>query len=121
MILLSFTYAVSHKLQSVFSFVSEMGDDYANVAPSPPVIQLSQGTLSASQSFLVETQSVKCNDENAPMFAFTVAVGKKPSHAAQFVDGAEDVADLLVKMASGSADARYDGEREGERYRMQFS
>jgi hypothetical protein len=42
------------------------------------------------------------------MFAFTATVGKKPSHASQFVDGAEDVADLLVKMAAGSVDVSYE-------------
>jgi hypothetical protein len=55
------------------------------------------------------------------MFAFTVAVGKKPSHASQYVDGAEDVADLLVKMAAGSVDAFYERKKEGERQLMQFS
>ena len=108
-------------MQSVFSFLSEMGDDYINVQPSPPVTQLSEGTLSASQPFLVEPQSVQCKDVNAPIYAFTVAVGKKATHAAQYVDGAEDVADLLVKMAAGSADASYVGAREGERQLMQFS
>lgn len=98
-----------------------MGDDYANVHPSPPVIQLSQGTLSASQEFLVEPQSVSCRDLTAPMFAFTVAVGKKPSHAAQYVDSAEDVADLLVKMATGSMGAYYRRESEGDRHLDHFS
>ena len=105
----------------MFSFLSEMDDDYANVVPSPPVVQLSQGTLPASQSFLVEPQSLRCKDVDAPMFAFTVAVGKKPSHASQYVDGAVDVADLLVKMAAGSIDACYEGEKKGERQLMHFS
>ena len=104
---------------SVFSFVSEMDDDYANVTPSPPVTQLTQGTLSASQPFLQETPRVKCRDLN--LSAFTVAVGKKPSHASQYVDGAEDVADLLVKMAAGSADAYYERKKEADRHLMQFS
>lgn len=98
-----------------------MDEDYDNVVPSPPVMQLSQGTLAASQSFLVEPGSVRCRDVNAPMSAFTVAVGKKPSHASQYVDGAEDVADLLVKMATGSADASYHREKEGERQLTHFS
>jgi len=103
---------------SVFSFVSEMDEEYANVVPSPPVMQLSHGTLSASQSFLVEAPSVRCKDANAPISAFTVAVGKKPSHASQYVDSAEDVADLLVKMAAGSADVRFECEREKESERQ---
>jgi len=92
---------------SVFSFISEMGDDYANVEPSPPVFQMSAGAVPASLSFLVEPQSVRCKNLY-PMFAFTATVGKKPSHASQFVDGAEDVADLLLKMAAGSVDVSYE-------------
>jgi len=106
---------------SVFSFVSEMDEDYFNVVPSPQVMQLSQGTLSASQSFLVETPNVRCKHPDAPISAFAVSVGKKPSHASQYVDSAQDVASLLVKMAAGSADVRYEGETEGERRRIQFS
>ena len=55
------------------------------------------------------------------MHAFTVAVGKKPSHASQYVDGAEDVADLLVKMATGSVDACYRRDSEGEKHLDHFS
>lgn len=106
---------------SVFSFLSEMDDDYVNVIPSPPVTQLSQGTLSASQSFLVERPSVRCRDLKAPMHAFTVAVGKKPSHASQYVESAVDVADLLVKMASGSMNASFGRVSEGDQHLMQFS
>lgn len=106
---------------SVFSFVSEMGDDYINVNPSPRVVQLSQGTLPASLPFLVEPRSIALKDSNSPMHAFTVAVGKKPSHASQYVDGAEDVADLLVKMATGSVDACYRRDSEGEKHLDHFS
>lgn len=55
------------------------------------------------------------------MFAFTVAVGKKSSNASQYVDDAEDVADLLVKMAAGSDDAFYERKKERERQLKQFS
>ena len=106
---------------SLYSFISEMDDDYANVHPSPPVIQLSEGTLAASQSFLVEPQNVHCRDLGTTMHAFTVAVGRKPTHASQYVDSAEDVADLLVKMASGSVDTFYEREKEGDKQLSQFS
>jgi len=69
----------------------------------------------------VELPSVRCRNPNAPMSAFTVAVGKKPSHALQYVDGAEDVADLLVKMATGSADAFYQRGKEREGHLTHFS
>ncbi len=100
----------------MFSFISEINDDCADVIPSPPVIQLSQGALPASQSFLVENPSARCKNTTAPMFAFTVAVGKKPSHALQYVDSAEDVADLLVKMANGSVDACFQRGRQTSRF-----
>ena len=85
-----------------------MDEDYANVEPSPPVFQMSSGALPASLSLLVEPPNVRCKNLNSPMFVFTATVGKKPSHASQFVDGAEDVADLLVKMAAGSVDVFYE-------------
>ena len=98
-----------------------MDEDYANVDPSPPVVQMTAGALPSSLLFLAESPSVRCKNSNSHMFAFTVAVGKKPSHASQYVDGAEDVADLLVKMAAGSVDAFYERKKEGERQLMQFS
>jgi trehalose 6-phosphate synthase/phosphatase len=104
---------------SVFSFISEMDEDYANVVPSPPVIQLSQGILEA-QPFLVEKPVVRCNNQKEKMFAFTVSVGKKESHASQYVDDARDVADLLVKLSSGKR-ASYRRETDDEIHRMQFS
>jgi hypothetical protein len=67
----------------VFSFVSEMDEDYANIDPSPPVVQMTVGALSASLLFLTESQSLQCKNANSPMFAFMVTVGKKPSHTSQ--------------------------------------
>lgn len=105
---------------SVFSFISEMNEDYANVVPSPPVIQLTQGTLEATQPFLLEKPVVRCNNQKEQMYAFTVSVGKKESHASQYVDDARDVADLLVKLSSGRR-ASYRRETDDELHRMQFS
>ena len=98
-----------------------MNEDYANVTPSPPVIQLSEGTLLASQPFLVESPTVRCNNLNEQMYAFTVSVGKKASHASQYVDDARDVADLLVKLSTGSQRAFFRRETDEEIQRMQFS
>ncbi len=102
----------------MFSFISEIDDDYANSFPSPPVTQLSQGATPdpESQSFLIEAPSARCKNANATMFAFTVAVGKKPSHALQYVDNAEDVADLLVKLANGSIDVCFERGRTSSRF-----
>lgn len=98
-----------------------MNEDYANVTPSPPVIQLSEGTLLASQPFLVEPPTVRCKNLDEQMYAFTVSVGKKASHASQYVDDARDVADLLVKLSCGSQRAFFRRETDEEIQRMQFS
>ena len=98
-----------------------MNEDYANVTPSPPVIQLSEGTLLASQPFLVEAPTVRCNNLNEKMHVFTVSVGKKASHASQYVDDARDVADLLVKISQGCNRAYFRRETDEEIHRMQFS
>lgn len=105
---------------SVMSYVSERGDDYNNVTPSPPVIQLSQGFLPASQPLLTEAPLLETVSDD-PMFAFTVAVGKKPSHASQYVDKAEDVADLLVKLAAGSLDEEFVVEKVDKQQQMHFA
>jgi hypothetical protein len=55
------------------------------------------------------------------MFVFTVRVGGNISNATQYVDGAEDVADLLVKLAAGSANACFKREKEGEIYLKKFT
>ena len=70
---------------------------------------------------LVGPPSVRCTDANSPLFAFTVSVGRKSSKASQYADSAEDVADLLVKMAAGSNDVCYERKKERERQLKQFS
>jgi hypothetical protein len=40
-----------------------------------------------------------------PMYCYTVAVGKKPSHASHWVEDAEAVALLLVTLTKGEAAA----------------
>lgn len=103
---------------SVFSFAAEMDADHAIVDPSPPVVNMLSGAPLPAPH--VETPTVRRGDATAP-FAFTVAVGKKSSNASQYVDDAEDVADLLVKMAAGSDDAFYERKKERDRQLKQFS
>ena len=52
--------------------------------------------------FSNETPSLKWKNSKQPIFAFTVAVGKKPSHAALYVDDARDVANVLMSMTKAS-------------------
>lgn len=97
---------------SVLSFVSEMDEDYINVVPSPPVV--GTGMPQISESLLAEVPRVRCRNLDKPMFAFTAAVGKKASHASQFIDDAVDVADLLVKIARGCGTGRWSRNNEAE-------
>lgn len=107
---------------SALSFVSEMDEDYHNVEPSPTVTMLSEGmVLNASQPYATEAQCVRCKDLTLPMFLFTVAVGKKPTHASQYVDSSDDVADLLVKLASGSMDEYYQRESQATTLQNRFN
>ena len=74
-----------------------------NVVPSPPVTPMGGYSLTQSEPLIFEVPNVRCRNLDKPMFTFTVAVGKKQSHASQYVDDAVDVADVLVKVAKGCA------------------
>jgi len=88
---------------SVFSFIAEL-EDPTHPTLSPPVID-SEGTLisasvpaSYGQNDVPALQYRKVGKHN-PLFAFTVAVGKKDSHAFAYVDDVHDVENLLVKLS----------------------
>ena len=72
---------------SVFSYIAEIGDE-DNAPPTPPVMGTPPGAN------LTPTRSIARN----PMFSYTVAVGKKPSHASQWVTDAVEVGNLLVRI-----------------------
>ena len=40
------------------------------------------------------------------MYCFTLTVGKKPSHACQYVDDAPDVANMLIRLTGGDTSNR---------------
>ena len=91
--------------QSVFSFIAEL-EDVAHVVPSPPVVADDESipVLQSTNSLTEEKDtSLKYKGLNEPMYAFTAAVGKKPSHASYYVDDALDVASLLVKLSGVDA------------------
>jgi trehalose 6-phosphate synthase/phosphatase len=85
---------------SIYSFISEIDEEYSNVLPSPSVMHLDEN--SEDVFFSNETPSLKWKNSKQPIFAFTVAVGKKPSHAALYVDDARDVANVLMSMTKAS-------------------
>mmetsp|Transcript_5551 Transcript_5551/g.7997 ORF Transcript_5551/g.7997 Transcript_5551/m.7997 type:complete len:99 (-) Transcript_5551:311-607(-) len=76
-----------------------MDEEYSNVIPSPPVI--TQDNSNMNDFLMQEVPSLKCKNSMEPIFAFTVAVGKKPSYASQYVDDARDVSALLVSLTGG--------------------
>uniref|UniRef100_A0A7S2MWR0 Trehalose 6-phosphate phosphatase n=1 Tax=Helicotheca tamesis TaxID=374047 RepID=A0A7S2MWR0_9STRA len=92
---------------SVFSFIAEMEEDSKNVIPSPPVLGDDAHVISTlgylahdGDAHMEEATPTTQKEEDASTFAFTVAVGKKASHASQYVNDATDVANLLVSMSN---------------------
>ena len=81
---------------SVFSFLAEAGQDPSQRRPGPPVLQ-ADGTV-------VPDPDTGDGMEDTPerVYAYTIAVGKKQSHASFFVNGAEDVARTLVTLSGGT-------------------
>jgi len=80
---------------AVYSFFAELNEDYLNVVPSPAILG---GGAGRGHFLMHETPSLQIKNTNEPMYAFTIAVGKKPSHASQYVDDARDVAHVLNAM-----------------------
>ncbi len=75
----------------MFSYIAEMGDEQ-NAKPIPPVV----GSDPSIQDMPMSTPHIR-----DPMYCYTVAVGKKPSHASSWVNDAQAVAELLVILSRG--------------------
>jgi trehalose 6-phosphate synthase/phosphatase len=80
---------------SVYSYVAEIGDE-DNAQPNPPVV----GEDPATVQPIVATQA------SDPMYTYAVAVGKKPSHASQWVTDGVEVGSLLVTLSGGKRPVR---------------
>ena len=98
-------YCIYLLLQSVFLFVAEMGEELEELSLTPSVRTDSGHVLftdrsASDQSMEAPASAVitKRNNLDDPMYCYTVAVGKKPSRASQYVDDARDVANLLIMM-----------------------
>ena len=92
----------------MFTFLAEL-EDLDHIKPLPPVVD-NNGiavTLTASMSdeshhkipVLCSSESQRQN-KTKPLYAFTAIVGKKESHALQYVDDAKDVATLVKKLGN---------------------
>jgi len=96
---------------SVFSFISKT-EDCASIDPTyfPPLqshadifsAPLNEHPMGDPSSHDTTTEGNSSND----MYCFTVTVGKKASHATQYVDDARDVANLLITMTGGVLEER---------------
>ena len=88
---------------SVCTFVSDQ-EDLSRSEASPPVFDESGKFVESSYT---NSNSMDTDDETTktavpdPQYAFTVAVGKKPSHASAYVNDAQEVANALVMLAQG--------------------
>eukprot|EP01083_Nonionella_stella_P044816 120576_1 len=83
---------------SVFSFLAEL-EDPEHI--SPPLLVVDRNGLSISSTVsmsdeshhtLSSSLSMDSKNKKPPVYAFTATVGKKESHALQYVDDANDVA-----------------------------
>lgn len=84
---------------SCFSFIAEM-DDPSRALPGPSVIN-EDGTLDTTND-ASSTKEANAGGVKDAMYCYTVAVGKKPSHANMYVTDSQEVASALVLLAKGS-------------------
>lgn len=84
---------------SVFSYIAEMGHE-ESAHPDPPVIN-EDGSLEEPADWRMIQTNV-----SDPMYCYTCAVGKKPSHASMYVTDAKEVANALVLLATGESRSR---------------
>ena len=80
---------------SVYSFVAEIGDE-DNVQANPPIVGEDPNAR----------QSLKVTSARDPMYVYSVAVGKKPSHASHWVADGMEVGSLLVHLSGGKSPLR---------------
>jgi trehalose 6-phosphate synthase/phosphatase len=80
---------------SVYSYVAEIGDE-DNAQPNPPIVGEDPRTV----------QPLKATEARDPMYTYAVAVGKKPSHASQWVADGREVGNLLVYLSGGQMSNR---------------
>jgi hypothetical protein len=79
--------------------VAELGDE-ENAKPTPPVIG---GSDPSSED--MQMSSAHTSDIRDPMYCYTVAVGRKPSRASNWVENAQAVAELLVTLSKGEQES----------------
>jgi len=83
-------------------FILCMGDDVSDEKMFTSVFSfISESNAAAVGSGDSIMEDVSKDQASAPVYAFTVAVGKKKTHASYYVDSSRDVPHLLVGMSGG--------------------
>ncbi len=88
--------------KSVSSFIAERGNAKLST-PCPPIVN-ALGVPLNIDSTIPNGGVLSFSTTNKSCYCFTAAVGKKQSHASNYVDDARDVAALLVQLTGGSRD-----------------
>ena len=96
--------------QSVFTFLAEL-EDLDHIKPLPPVVDKHVMNIASTASMSDESHhniSIQLHskpprqNKTSSIYAFTAVVGKKESHALQYVDDAKDVATLLKQLGNNA-------------------
>lgn len=86
---------------SVFSFMAEVGDEaHGQQSGVPPVF--GETNMDDDVDVTIGGRHHHPTVMPDPMYAFTVAVGKKATHASTYVNDAQEVANALVLLAQGA-------------------
>jgi trehalose 6-phosphate synthase/phosphatase len=92
---------------SVYSYVAEIGEEDTTQL-NPPIVG-EDPNARASQ---------RVTEVRDPMYTYTVAVGKKPSHASHWVADGIEVGNLLVYLSGGKSSIRKSGSESKERMNL---
>jgi trehalose 6-phosphate synthase/phosphatase len=96
---------------SVFTFMAELGDETNCQSGVPPVFGDEGSSPNSNNNDDHRTAAPVARHHHHPivlpdpMYAFTVAVGKKATHASTYVNDAQEVANALVLLAQGEVPA----------------
>lgn len=97
---------------AVYSFAAELGDSSSD--HRSPLLFDEHGETETADMDTTSGQTLIPD----PMYSFTVAVGKKPTQAASYVNDSYEVANALVMLASGEQGAGLTAWSSGEANRM---
>jgi len=92
---------------AVFSFLAESSSPQQSLLAATAALQLGQPQQQVQPQTTEIQPSSTLSSKSDSSYAYTVTVGKKASHASYYVNGAADVASLLMHMTGQTS--RTDG------------